>query len=180
MTPRSMLYSQPAATENAAVDRAGMRSLVDMKRSFIISCLLMWGCAMAPNQKVEVFGTVTDETGNDRLVLWFVEVELPIKSEGKAYGFHALDWESKDGAKWAQHLVISRADFQANFEQRRWVSKVQSFDAGVGRAVLQAAEEGPPDAAGTIRVTYSWREWDISNNREVRVIRVCKNPFELY
>jgi hypothetical protein len=138
----------------------------------------MWGRDVAPNQKIEVFETVSDETGNHRLVLRFVKVELPIKGGGKAYDFYSLDWETKDGAKWAQKVVISRADFQKGCQRRRWVSKVQSFDPGIGRVILQVGEEGLPDAAGVMYVTYSWREWDVPNNQEVRVIRVCKDPSE--
>jgi hypothetical protein len=25
---------------------------------------------------------------------------------------------------------------------------------------------------------YSWREWDIATNREVRLLKVCADPFE--
>jgi len=31
-----------------------------------------------------------------------------------------------------------------------------------------------------MHVPYSWREWDVANNQEVRVIRVCKDPFESF
>jgi len=27
-------------------------------------------------------------------------------------------------------------------------------------------------------VEYSWREWDLLNNREARVLRVCQSSFE--
>ncbi len=151
-----------------------------MKKALIFGCLLLWGCAVAPNQKVEVFGKVTDETGDHQLVLRFVEVELPNRNEGKAYDFYSLAWEVKDGAKWTGKVVISRADFQKGSQRRRCVSKLQSFDPSIGRAILQIGEEGPRDDAGTMHVTYSWREWDVANNQEVRMIRVCDDPFESF
>ena len=64
------------------------------------------------------------------------------------------------------------------FPQRRWVSRVQSFDPATGYGIIQIGEEGPPDAAGAMHVTYSWREWDVANNQEVRMIRICQDPFE--
>jgi hypothetical protein len=102
--------------------------LADMKQSLIFGCLFLWGCAMAPNQKGEVFGQVADEAGNHQLVLRFVEVEWPTKGKGKAYDFYSLTWEAKDGAKWTEGVVISCADFQKGSLRRRWVSKIQSFD----------------------------------------------------
>jgi len=151
-----------------------------MKRSLILGCLLMWGCAMVPDQKVEVFRTITDETGNNQLVLRFVLVKVPIKSEGKDYDFYSLVWEIKEGGDWAQKVAISRAEFQKDCQRRRWVSKVQSFDPGTGHGILQIGEEGLPDSAGSMHVTYSWRVWDVLNNQEVRLIRVCKHPFESF
>ncbi len=149
-----------------------------MKKSLFLGCLLLWGCAVAPNQNVKVFGQITDETGNHQLVLRFVEVDRPAQSEGKAYNFYSLAWEAKDGAKWSEKVIISRADFQKGSQRRRWVAKVRSFDPGTGCAILQIGEEEPRDAAGATHVTYSWREWDVANNQEVRVIRVCQDPFE--
>src|SRR5205814_1572991 len=135
-----------------------------MNRCLIFGCLLLWGFAMDAKPEFEVFGTITDDTGNNQLVLRFVQVEVPIKGEGKAYDFYSLDWEIKDGAKWVRKVVVSRADFQKGCQRRRWVSKVQSFDPGTGRATLQIGEEGLPDPVGAMLVTYSWREWDLLNN----------------
>jgi hypothetical protein len=142
-----------------------------MKKLLIFGSLFIWGCAMAPSSKVEEFGKVTDESGNNQLVLRFVEVDWPNKGEGKAYDFYSLAWEAKEHGKWIVKAAISCADFQKGSQKRRWISQVQSFDPETGRAILRIGE-------GHARVTYSWREWDVANNQEVRLIRVCKNPFE--
>jgi hypothetical protein len=42
--------------------------------------------------------------------------------------------------------------------------------------VIRVAEEHR-NAYGA-RVECSWREWDLLNNRQVKVLRVCKSPFE--
>ena len=138
------------------------------------------GLPMAPNQNTEVFGTIQDEAGNNQLVLRFVEVEFPIGEPGKAYDFYSLDWEIKHDAEWIQNIVISRADFQKGCRRRRWVNQVQSFDPDSGRAILLIGEEGLPDADGSMDVIYSWREWDVRKNKEVRLIRVCEDPFESF
>jgi hypothetical protein len=151
-----------------------------MKWLLILGYVFLWGCAMAPSQKVEVFGTITDETGNNQLVLCYVQVEIPMKGPGKAYDFLSLTWECKHGAQWIPKVVISQADFQHGYDRRRWVSKLQSFDPSTGHAVLQIGEEGIPDATGALQVHYSWREWDVLNNQQLRMIRECDNPFESF
>jgi hypothetical protein len=153
-----------------------------MRMSLLLGslCIFLGGCTMAPDRKVEVFGQVADETGNQQLVLRFIDVDRPVPGRGKGYDFYSLTWETKDGDKWAEKIVISRGDFEKGRQQRRWVSKLYSFDPGSGRAILQVAEEGLPDAVGSMRVTYSWRQWDVVKNEEIRVIRVCEDPFETF
>jgi hypothetical protein len=151
-----------------------------MKKTLAVCCLLLWGCTKPPNQKVKEFETITDEAGNNQLVLQFVQRDFPMKGEGRAYDFHSLDWEIKDGAKWVRKVAISRDDFQKGCQRRRWVSKLQSFEPTTGRAILRIGEDGLLDAAGDTHVTYTWREWDVLKNQEVRVIRVCQDPFESF
>jgi hypothetical protein len=132
----------------------------------------------AEDPDIEESSPVADETGNHRLVLHFARVNRPINGEGKGLDFRSLTWEAREGGAWVERAVISQADFQKGFPRRRWVSKVHSFDPRTAHAILQVAEEGPPDAAGAVPVTYSWREWDMTNNREVRTIRICRDPSE--
>src|SRR5207253_7799706 len=66
-------------------------------------------CEMPPSENIEVFATVTDRTGNHRLVLQFVEVKFPSRRKNvKAYDFHSLCWQARDGATWTAKLVLSR------------------------------------------------------------------------
>jgi hypothetical protein len=133
---------------------------------------------MFPRRNVRAVETVTDETGNNRLVLRFVQVDFPSNAEGFAEDFYSLDWEFKVCAKWISRAVISCADFQKGSQRRRWVIGVQSLDAGAGRAILHIGQDGVPDATGTMYVTYSWHEWDLLNNQDVGLIRVCDDPFQ--
>ena len=86
-------------------------------------------------------------------------------------------WQARDGDSWADRLVLSRADFERG-GARRWVTELHTFDPASGTAVCKVGEEQPADAGGAVRVEYTWREWDLANNREVRVLRVCGSPFE--
>ena len=132
---------------------------------------------MSDTLNIKEFGEATDESGKHRLVLNCVEVAHPEADKGSTfYDFYSLVWESMDD-NWTERRVISKADFEKGCERRRWVSKVHSMDAA-GRAVIQVGEEGTPSVTGEMRVIYSWREWDLAHNQEVRLIRVCRSPFE--
>jgi hypothetical protein len=79
---------------------------------------------------------------------------------------------------WAERVAIGSAEFQQGCERRRWVSRVHSFDPSTGRAFIQVGECWPGIAPTVEYAVYSWREWDLTHNQEVRLIRVCGSPFE--
>ncbi len=97
----------------------------------------------------------------------------------KAYDFHSLAWDIREGDVWTQRFAISREDFERG-APRRWVSALHSIDSTTGTAILKVAESQPPDAKGSVHFEYSCREWDLLHNQQLRMIRVCVNPFELY
>ncbi len=101
-------------------------------------------------------------------------------TEGKGGNFHSLIWAVSDGSGWSDRLVITRDDFQPPSKHRRWVSSLHSFDPDSGLAVIQVAEGDVPVGAPRVHYTYSWREWDLQHNREVRLLAVCKSPFDKY
>jgi hypothetical protein len=110
--------------------------------------------------------TITDPSGHERLTLQY---------EGGQ--FRSLIWSSEQGNEWHCKAVITQSDFQANYDKRRWVSALHSFDPDAGHAIIKVAEDVPFDKSFT-RCIYSWREWDLFANREVRLFRVCEDPFE--
>ena len=58
-----------------------------------------------------------------------------------------------------------------------------SFDPASGHAIIKVGEMGlPPYDAGPDfrRCIYSWQEWDLLVNSELRVVRVCEDSFEEY
>ena len=131
----------------------------------------------APNIKVSE--EATDRQGHERLVLILIEVPLPNpKTRMKAYDFHSLVWERKHEDRWNAKMTISRADFQRGAVHARWVSRVHSLQAEEGRAIIQVGEDGTPNEAGVVRTTYSWREWDLIGNKEIRTLRICNSPFD--
>ena len=152
-----------------------------MKQLAVIACVLLSSCTMTHEDNINVLGTVTDRGGEHRLVLNYVEVQLPNpKPRNKGLDFHSLVWEVKDGTEWKSKIVVSQADFQQSADHRRWISRVHSLRADEGHAIFQVGEEGTPDVTGAVHMTYSWREWDLINNSEVRTIQICESPFEVY
>jgi hypothetical protein len=134
---------------------------------------------MAPQSTPEVFGEVINATGDFRLRLYFVEVSLPQSySNEKSFDFHSLVLYSKANTDWILKCAITRSAFQIDSNRSRWVSEIHSLDSHGEIATIKLGEEGPPDASGTIHVTYSWRELDLLENREVRTIKICKSPFD--
>ena len=113
---------------------------------------------------------VTD--GQDRLTLQYENGH-----------FRALIWSSEHGREWRCRVVITQADFQRGATQQRWVADLHGFDRTTGRAIIKVGElSALPDRArpGFHRCIYSWREWDLVANSELRVLRVCEDPFEAY
>src|SRR5207248_741974 len=86
--------------------------------------------------------------------------------------------EVRDGDKWSEKLTIARADFAKGTARRRWISELHSFDSENGHAVVKVGEEQPREPDGSMGVEYSWREWDLLKNCQVRILRVCQSPFE--
>jgi hypothetical protein len=101
-------------------------------------------------------------------------------AEAKGSNFHSLIWAATDGSAWSDRVVITREDFQPPSKHRRWIANLHSFDPDAGRAIIQVAEGNAPVGTPTVNYTYSWREWDLQRNREVRLLSVCKSPFDNY
>lgn len=143
-----------------------------------ILCFLLCGCGSKRVTQEEV----TDSTGSNRLV----RVDLKIGSVTDAlqghqsFDFDSLVWRTNGGGGWHDYVAISRAAFQAGSSRRRWVSQIHSFDTTKGTAVIKVAEGDVPEGSPNIRFIYSWREWSLLTNGEVRLIRTCADPFEKY
>lgn len=75
-------------------------------------------------------------------------------------------------------MTITQDDFQRGHTGRRWISEIHGFDPVSATAVLKVAEGDAPENSRTVSYVYSWRKWDLKNNRELKMIRVCDDPFE--
>ena len=129
---------------------------------------------MSETQHIWESEKLADASGRHRLLLNFIEIAHPeAEGQGKFYDFHSLVWESGN----SEERVISKADFEKGCERRRWVSELHSINSA-GIAVLKVGEESVRSQSGRVRVVYSWREWDLARNKEVRLIRICETPFE--
>jgi len=154
-----------------------------MRAVFPIACLFLCGCDFSPPPN-PFSREVTDKTGTNRLVLVYVSAGPGpwAAANSESFDFHSLAWRTKVGTNWSDRIVITKAEFEAGSpRRRRWVSDIYSLDPSSGNAVIEVAEDSPPQTNGTTVSTacvYSWREWNVSTNGEVRVLRVCKEPFE--
>ena len=100
--------------------------------------------------------------------------------EGNGANFHSLAWAVRKGSGWCERTVITREAFQPPSRHRRWVANLHSFDPETGLATIQVAEGDAPVGARSVHYTYSWREWDLELNCEVRLLAVCESPFDPY
>lgn len=110
------------------------------------------------------------------------ENRLSIQNEG-GY-FRGLVWSSEQGGAWHCRAVITQSEFQRGSDKQRWVSSLYSFDLATGHTIIKVGENEVPFAEGVpgkvVRCIYSWREWDLLTNREIRLLRICEDPSEPY
>lgn len=124
------------------------------------------------------FGTVTDESERERLRLIYEGRIYNGKECG--YDFHSLMWEHRENGIWKLRKELTQETFEADCINQRWVSKLHSFDPKTGYAILQVAEGDAPKGSHETHYNYSWRKWDLKNNKEVAFMHQCKDPFEPY
>lgn len=117
---------------------------------------------------------IEDQTGNHKLV-----VQVAPAKGGVGYNFHGLVWLARDGPGWTERAAIMDKDFEHGTNRRHWIQSLHSFDSSTGRAIVKVGEEDAP-RGNRVRAIYSWQEWDIQNNRQVRLFRICKTPHESY
>ncbi len=151
----------------------------EMRNLILISALVLAGCR---RESVEITQEAVDATGTNRLVLYNIVGRTSLSSRVD-YDFHSLAWQVKAGTNWTDRLVISQSAFQGASPQRRWVNQIAAFDGSTAIGVLKVGEESKPITNGnsvSIHAIYSWREWSLLSNTEVRVVRICRDPFEKY
>ena len=110
--------------------------------------------------------SVLDISGRGRL-----EFHL-VKLQSGGFDFHSLRWIR--GARCLHY--ITKNQFEGG--RGRWVAGLHSIDAVEGTAIIRVAEY--ERATKPRRVIYSWREWDLINNVEVRYLQTCETPFDEY
>ena len=149
-----------------------------MRPIISVVCLLLCGCGSKPVTQEQVM----DSTGNNQLV----RIDRKYLSlmdtfqRRESFDFDSLVWRTNAGATWRDHIVISAAAFWAGSPRRRWVSQIHSLDATKGTAIIKVAEGDVLEGSPSVRYIYSWREWSLPTNGEVRLIRTCADPFEKY
>ena len=151
-----------------------------MRTTVPILCLLLCGCGNGSKRVTQE--EVTDSTGSNRLARVDRERSSLMDSlqSRRSFDFDSLVWRTNAVGVWHDRVVISQATFQGSSPRRRWVSQIHSLDAMNGTAIIKVAEGDVPEGSPSIRFVYSWREWSLLTNGEVRLIRTCADPFEKY
>ena len=167
-------HQLPMRTRWAARVAQCFRRSAAMRALLSIACLVFCGCDFSPPAN-PFSKEVTDKSGTNRLALIYVSTGLGPGPNSESFDFHSLVWRTKTGTNWIDHAVITKTDFETGVARRRWISELDSLDPSTGNAIIKVAEGG--DTNGS-RVVYSWREWSVISNIEVRVLRICKEPFE--
>ena len=145
----------------------------------LIVGLFLFGCGQS--QPANPFSqTVTDKSGTNRLALIFASKGPGPGANTESFVFRSLALQTRIGTNWTDRVVITKADFETGSLHERWVSEIHSLDATRGTAVIKVAEVSPQTSGTHMseRCVYSWREWNMVSNAEVRLLRVCKEPFE--
>jgi hypothetical protein len=115
--------------------------------------------------------TISDVSGCHQLSTRWVP-------QGEGHNFDALVWRTREGDSWSERHVITRQDFEAGSDRRRWISGLHSFDPLSGHAIIRVAEGDAPRDAPHVHYVYSWREWSVVENRQLGYICTCETPFE--
>ena len=153
-----------------------MTKKISYRVSFVLLVLTgLVGCDYTSIQTVE---TVVSEDGMDRLIRKDLETVSTFRPFEKSYNSHSLVWQRLEESSWTDKIIITQSDFQGSNPNRRWIREIESFDPITSNAILKIAEGDAPQGSNSIKYVYSWREWNIKDNREIKTIRVCKDPFE--
>lgn len=130
---------------------------------------------MITKTDIKVFAEI-NEAGN-RLRLNLIKLPPPRPFLGfsardpNCHDFHSLVWEVADGLTWVPKAIITHEDLETE-HVRRWVSDVHSLNPVAGSAIIRVGEDD--DWRG--RIIYSWREWDLCRNQQLRMIKECRLP----
>jgi hypothetical protein len=101
-------------------------------------------------------------------------------SKEKGWYFHSLVLEYMHDNEWKSSLAITQEQFEGTHTHRRWVSGLHSFDPASGIVILKIGEFDEPKGFRSSHVSYSWRSWDLKNNRQVSMLKKCTFPLEPY
>ena len=121
---------------------------------------------------LRLFGIVFAGAGEQRLSLYYATHH----GVADAFDFHTLAWEYRESGEWRTRRIITAAEFESGAERRRWVNGLHRLDPVRGEAVIRVAEADRPYPAPQLRLHYSWRRWDLLNNREVEKLQLCARP----
>lgn len=126
-----------------------------------------------PLPRIWIKSEAVNDTSTDRLRLRLLE-QRPIPPALRDWDFHSIVWETRENDQWREQVQIAKRDIQRNFEGEAWITTIHSFNPHQGRAVLMIAHEGVMNQDGQMNVEFTWREWDLNDNKEIQTIAKCE------
>jgi hypothetical protein len=121
--------------------------------------------------------TIEAPDGENRLVLLYVSMDVPGWPPDSAADFHSLRWEVKSAAGWETKIELGYPELDKVLGDQALISRLHSFSPETGRAVVLFSTTGPKDSFGGEWCLYTWRDWDLLNNREHRFIEISEDIF---
>jgi len=121
--------------------------------------------------------TIEAPDGENRLVLLYVSMDVPGWPPDSAADFHSLRWEVKSSSDWQTKIELGYPELERVLGDQALVSRLHSFDPDLGRAIVQFRTTGPKDSFAGEWCLYTWRDWDLLNNREHRFIEISDDIF---
>ena len=129
--------------------------------------------------KIKVFSQCKCSHGDDEVLLRNQVVAIE-DGEEVGFDFHSVVWVKLISGKEVEHLVLNRKDFITNPNMELWVADIGKFDSVTGNIIARFGQEKPGEGDYTKTVEYSWREWNLNQNKEVRFLYVCEDIFDKY
>lgn len=122
--------------------------------------------------RMHTVSELTDPSRRERVRLCYVRF-------GSGSDFHSIVWEHSDGVSWKRRARTLPRDLAR--AEIAFVSSIHSFDPAEGTAVIHAAAMRPSvEEPGRTDAVFSWRSWDLLNNRQIAILQECAVPWERY
>ncbi len=128
--------------------------------------------------KVTVVQECYDAKQSHRVLLRYIGDP---NDEHQGMDFFSISLEKLVDETWKLLRWISEPSFRDNAGNQMWVVEVHEFSVITGIARIKVGELHPTPSGGA-SAEYSWRDWDLFDNVQMQMIKICSSfePFDGY